>query len=127
MKQQQAYALPALQSGADTLSMHFLTQFMHEFQAQRGDDAYLRIHAAILQTATKSGNAPEVVARALVEQGLRASRESFPGKFVETIEKKGGMPKWNISAVTKQQRELLEFWAVSPLPASGYRQARRSR
>jgi len=128
MKQQPAYSLPAQPpAGADTLTIHFLNQFMHEFQSQRGKDTYLRIYTAISQTATKSGNAPEVVARALVESGLRASRESFPGKFVETIEKKHMTPKWEIASVTPQQRELLEFWGVSPRPANGYTQARRGR
>lgn len=128
MKQQQAYSLPAQPpAGAGTLTIHFLNQFMHEFQRQRGDEAHLRIYAAISQTAVKSGSAPEAVARALVESGLRASKESFPGAFIEAIEKKQMSPQWEIASVTKQQRELLEFWGVSPLPASGYRQARRVR
>ncbi|TAL34847.1 MAG: hypothetical protein EPN97_08275 [Alphaproteobacteria bacterium] len=123
MRQQlQNVSLPALSGNADTLTRHFLTQFMHELQRQRGKDAYFRIYAAIESTAAKTGTPPEVVARALVESGLRAARESFPGKFVAAVEKRGTEPKWNIAAATEQQRELLEFWNAD---VTDYRRERR--
>lgn len=123
MKQVQNYTLPALPATADTLSIHFYTQFMHEFQRQRNADPYFRIYAAIESTAKKSGNAPDVVARSLVESGLRASKESFPGSFVATIEQSSAEPTWHISAATPQQRELAASWGI--VPASGYKRARR--
>ena len=111
MRQQpQTFALPALQGDADTLTRHFLSQFLHEFQRQRGKDTYFRIYTAIENTAAKTGSPPEVVARALVESGLRAAKESFPGKFVANVEKGSHAPKWNIVSTTEQQRELLSFW-----------------
>ena len=122
MRQPQNFSLPALNGNADTLTRHFLTQFLHEFRCQRGKDSYYRIYAAIESTAKKTGSAPELVARSLVESGLRAARESFPGKFVETVEKKSQEPHWNISAMTQQQRALLEFWNT---PVTDYRRARR--
>jgi hypothetical protein len=122
MRQPQSFSLPALNGNADTLTKHFLTQFLHEFQRQRGRDHYYRIYAAIENTAAKTGNAPEVVARSLVESGLRAARESFPGKFVETVERNARAPRWNILSMTAQQRDLLNFWNT---PATDYRQARR--
>jgi hypothetical protein len=124
MRQQlQNVSLPALSGDADTLTRHFLTQFMHEFQRQRGKDTYFRIYAAIESTAAKTGTPPEVVARALVESGLRAARESFPGKFVATVEKRSTEPRWNIGAATEQQRELLDFWNAGSAP--DYRRERR--
>lgn len=123
MRQQQAYTLPALQPAADTLARHFCSQFMHEFQRQPAQDSWYRILTAIETTAKKTGNAPEVVARALVENGLRASKESFPEKFVSAVEDGLAMPRWNIGAVTPQQRELTQFWGVSP--AIGYKKASR--
>jgi hypothetical protein len=108
--QPQSYALPALNSNADTLTRHFLTQFLHEFQSQRGPDTYFRIYTAIEKTAAKTGSPPEIVARCLVESGLRAARESFPGKFVASVEKNALAPKWNLNSTTEQQRELLSFW-----------------
>lgn len=121
-QQNQNFSLPALTGNADTLTRHFLTQFMHEFQRQRGKDTYFRIYSAIENTAAKTGSPPEVVARALVESGLRATRESFPGKFVATVEKNGASPKWNMTAATEQQRELLSFWNAG---VPDYRRERR--
>ncbi|MEZ0223648.1 MAG: hypothetical protein ACAH83_03780 [Alphaproteobacteria bacterium] len=123
MRQQlQNVSLPTLTGNADTLTRHFLTQFMHEFQRQRGKDTYFRIYAAIESTAAKTGSPPEAVARALVESGLRATRESFPGKFVAAVEKNSTAPKWNISATTEQQRELLSYWNAG---VTDYRRERR--
>jgi hypothetical protein len=126
MRQQQPYALPALPPQADTLTIHFLNQFMHEFQSQKIGDANLRIYTAIEQTAGKTGSAPEVVARALVESGLRAARESFPHKFVQTVEHNSVTPRWNLKSATEQQRELLSFWrARAPANVRDYRLAYR--
>jgi hypothetical protein len=122
MKEPQNFSLPAVTGNADTLTRHFLTQFLYEFRSQRGRDSYYRIYTAIENTAKKTGNAPEVVARALVESGLRAARESFPGSFVETVEKKSAEPQWNIGALTPQQRELMSFWNT---PATDYKPVRR--
>lgn len=123
MKQQlQNISLPALTGNADTLTRHFLTQFMHEFQRQRGKDTYFRIYAAIESTAARTGSPPEAVARALVESGLRAARESFPRKFVAAVEKGGAAPKWNIASTTEQQRELLSYWNAG---VTDYRRERR--
>ncbi len=123
MRQQpQNFSLPALNTNADTLTRHFLTQFLHEFQRQRGRDTYFRIYAAIENTAAKTGSPPEIVARALVESGLRAAKESFPGKFVATLENSCHAPKWNLASTTEQQRELLSFWNAG---VSDYRRERR--
>jgi len=121
-QQSQNFSLPTLPRKADTLTRHFLIQFMHEFQSQRGKDPHFRIYAAIESTAAKTGAPPETVARALVESGLRAARESFPGKFVAAVEKGGAAPKWNLASTTEQQRELLSFWNAS---VTDYRRARR--
>lgn len=95
---------------------------MHEFQSQRETDSYFRIYTAIEKTAAKTGNTPEVVARALVESGLRAAKESFPGKFVANIEGSRVSPRWNIGGMTPQQRELISFWSQN---VTGYKQGRR--
>lgn len=121
---QEAYALPALTSGADTLTRHFLMQFMHEFQRQRQTNAGLRIYKAIESTAGKTGSSPEAVARALVETGLRAERHSFPEKFITLVESSALTPRWNISALTSHQRELLDFWRTVPA-VSDYKRVRR--
>ncbi len=120
----QNFSLPSLPANADTLTRHFYAQFMLEFQSQRSTDSYFRIFTAIEKTASKTGNAPEVVARSLVESGLRAARESFPQKFISAIENKSVMPQWNLNAMTPQQRELLSFWSDSQ-NLTGYRQGRR--
>ena len=123
MRQQpRSFSLPALHGNADTLTRHFLTQFLHEFQSQRGTDTYFRIYTAIEKTANKTGSPPEIVARALVESGLRAAKESFPGKFVAQVEKNNNSPKWNLTSTTEQQRELLEFWNAG---VTDYRRERR--
>jgi hypothetical protein len=123
MRQQlQNVSLPTLAGNADTLTRHFLTQFMYEFQRQRGKDTYFRIYAAIESTAAKTGSPPEVVARALVESGLRAARESFPGKFVAAVEKSDAAPKLSIASTTEQQRELLSYWNAG---VTDYRRERR--
>ena len=124
MKSPQAFSLPSLPANADTLTRHFFSQFMLEFQSQRSTDSYFRIYTAIEKTASKTGNAPEVVARALVESGLRASRECFPRNFITAIEKNSVMPKWNFHAMTPQQRELLSFWSAGQ-NLTGYKQGRR--
>ena len=86
------------------------------------DDTYFRIYTAIEKTANKTGSPPEVVARALVESGLRAAKESFPGNFVAQVEKNSHAPKWNLTSTTEQQRELLSFWNAS---VTDYRRERR--
>ncbi len=120
----QNFSLPSLPANADTLTRHFYAQFMLEFQSQRTTDSYFRIYTAIEKTASKTGNAPEIVARALVESGLRASRESFPRQFIASIEKRSVMPKWNLNAMTPQQRELMSFWTEGQ-NLTGYKQGRR--
>lgn len=122
-QQQQVCSLPALLPQADTLTRHFLSQFMHAFQGQRGQDMQLRILQAIETTAARTGTAPEAVARALVESGLRAPRGGFPGRFVALVEGNAAAPKWNLRAITPQQRELLDFWGASA--ATCYKRARR--
>ena len=126
MKTLHEFALPNPATGADTLTKHFCTHFLHEFQSLRTKESYFRIYTAIEKTAAKTGNAPDVVARALVESGLRASKESFPGSFVSAIEQRREMPRWNLAAMTPQQRELMHFWGVSTeYKASDYKRARR--
>ena len=126
MKNPQEFSLPTTPQQADTLTKHFCTHFLHEFQSSRGTDSYFRIYTAIEKTASKTGNAPEVVARALVESGLRASKESFPGSFVSAIEQRRATPHWNLAAATPQQRELLRFWGVTPeYKTSDYKRAAR--
>jgi hypothetical protein len=122
MRQPQNFALPALPANADTLTRHFLTQFLHEFQKQRSTDTYFRIYTAIENTAAKTGSPPEIVARCLVESGLRAARESFPGKFVAAVEKNRHVPTWNLTSATEQQRELLSYWNAG---VSDYRRERK--
>ncbi|HYD17170.1 MAG TPA: hypothetical protein VEF76_01660 [Patescibacteria group bacterium] len=125
MRQQQPYALPHAVPQADTLTKHFLMQFMHEFQRQKAPVAEARIYAAIEQTAGKTGSAPEVVARALVESGLRAPRDSFPHKFVQNVEHSAVQPKWTPKAATEQQRELVHFWWSQDNATTGYKRGYR--
>ena len=125
MKNPQEFSLPALPPQADTLTKHFCTHFLHEFQSSRGTDSYFRIYTAIEKTASKTGNAPDVVARALVESGLRAAKESFPGSFVNAIEQRRATPNWNLAAATPQQRELLNFWGFAAEKSTDYKRARR--
>lgn len=131
MKTPHEFALPTPATGADTLTKHFCTHFLHEFQRQRTKEHYFRIYTAIEKTAAKTGNAPDVVARALVESGLRASKDAFPGSFVTAIEQRREMPRWNLAAMTPQQRELMHFWSAAGAYRSGeykptdYKRARR--
>ena len=88
-----SYSLPSPPVGADALSVHFCKTFLRQFHNLRGDETQ-RILDAIEKTAAMSGHPPEEVAKTLVENGLRAGKESFPGAFVEEMEKGNRMPKW---------------------------------
>ncbi|MEZ0259875.1 MAG: hypothetical protein ACAH80_02635 [Alphaproteobacteria bacterium] len=122
-----AFSLPILEVQADTLTQHFWSQFMHEFQRQRDINPEARILAAISATALRTRSTPEAVARTLVESGLCASRASFPKAFVVQIESRCLRPKWDIGAITLRQRELLDFWNRSSMSYSStdYKPARR--
>jgi hypothetical protein len=117
-----AFSLPVLAVQADTLTQHFWSQFMHEFQRQRDTHPEARILAAISATAQRTRSTPEAVARTLVESGLCAGRACFPKAFVLQIESRRMRPKWDIGAITPRQRELLDFWSR---PSMDYIPARR--
>lgn len=124
MTSPRSYSLPAPPDGANTLTLHFCKTFLHEFQALRGADDYYRIYLAIEKTAALSGHAPELVAKTLVENGLRAGRESFPGAFVQAIESGAHMPHWAAPVSGENHRDLLGFWRK---PLLGHAPANRRR
>lgn len=124
MTSSRSYSLPTPPEGANTLTLHFCKTFMHEFQSLRGADDYYRIYLAIEKTAARSGHAPELVAKTLVENGLRAGRESFPGRFVTAIESGARMPHWAAPVSGENHRELLSFWRK---PLLGHAPANRRR
>lgn len=104
------YSLPAVPEKGSALELHFCKTFLHQFSTLRGRDDNYRIYMAIEKTAALSGHAPEVVAKTLVEQGLRAGRDSFPGAFVEAMETGARMPHWTAPISRENYRELLGLW-----------------
>lgn len=121
---QASYSLPAVPENAGALDVHFCKTFLHQFRALPGADDYYRIYMAIEKTAALSGHAPEMVAKTLVENGLRAGRESFPGAFVEAMETDARMPHWAAPVSRDNHRELLGFWRK---PMIGHAPANRRR
>ena len=119
-----SYSLPAVPEGANTLTLHFCKTFLHQFRTLHGLDDYYRIYMAIEKTAALSGHAPELVAKTLVENGLRAGRESFPGAFVAAMENGARMPHWAAPVSRDNHRELLGFWRK---PMLGHAPANRRR
>jgi hypothetical protein len=120
--------LPVLGKNADTLTRHFHAEFMHAFQGQRGDDETRRVFAAIAGAAQNTGAAPETVAGVLVDSGLRAARQSFPEKFVRTLEGESLAPDWNIAGLSAAQRELAQHWRqnASPLKTAAQKEVVQS-
>ncbi len=104
------YSLPAVPEKASALELHFCKTFLHQFSTLRGRDDNHRIYMAIEKTAALSGHAPEVVAKTLVEQGLRAERDSFPGAFIEAMETGARMPHWAAPVSRENYCELLGLW-----------------
>lgn len=119
-------SLPVLDSGADTLTRHFHAEFMHAFHAQRGMDEERRIYSAIETTARKTGTAPDVVAKTLVDSGLRAGRKSFPHSFITAIENGKPSPSWNIAGLSTHQQELAQAWQKSALAKTHKAATRRA-
>ncbi len=104
-----SYSLPSPPVGADALSVHFCKTFLRQFHNLRGDETQ-RILDAIEKTAAMSGHPPEEVAKTLVENGLRAGKESFPGAFVEEMEKGNRMPKWATPVRPEHHDALMRAW-----------------
>lgn len=108
-----ALTLPHPDEFADTLTRHYHSEFMHTFYGlSHCKDSWARVYIAIGRTAEKTGSAPEAIARALVECGLRAPREFFPEKFVEALEKALKEPGGHRTRLSSAQKELLKSWKV---------------
>lgn len=112
----QTIALPALDGKADTLSRHFYAQFMHAFHAARGKTDETRILRAIETTAKKTGAAADIVAKTLVDCGLRAGQESFPPAFVTAVETGKPSSHWKTATLSAAQHALAQRWK-HPAPA----------
>lgn len=108
--QPRSYNLPAVPEKGSALELHFCKTFLHQFSTLRGRDDNHRIYTAIEKTAALSGHAPEAVAKVLVEQGLRAARESFPEGFISAIESGARLPHWAAPVSRENHRDLLGFW-----------------
>lgn len=104
-----SYSLPSPPVGTNALSVHFCKTFLRQFHNLRGDETQ-RILDAIEKTAAMSGHPPEVVAKTLVENGLRAQKESFPNAFVAEIEKGTQMPRWAMPVGARHHNDLLDMW-----------------
>ena len=104
------FTLPQPDEFADTMSRHYHAEFMQAFYTRTCKDLGLRILMAIENTAERTGSAPEAVARALVECGLRAPKEFLPEKFAGSIEKTARDPDIYRARLSVSQKELLQSW-----------------
>ncbi len=66
--------------------------------------------SAILTTADEAGLSPELIARTLVEAGLRAPMEYFPPVFSQLLQDRRHIPLWSVAALSKAQHALLALW-----------------
>lgn len=103
------YSLPQPPIGTNALNIHFCKTFLRQFHSLHGSDKR-RICTAIEKTAALSGHTPEIVAKTLVENGLRAGRDCFPESFVTQMEKIQPLPAWTMAVQSTHHHELLHLW-----------------
>lgn len=105
-----SFTLPHPDEFADTLVRHYHAEFMHAFYALKNKDVSLRFLLAIEDTAAKTRSTAEVVARALVECGLRAPKNCLPEKFIQALEKAAKNSDIRGARLSTAQKELLQSW-----------------
>ncbi len=82
------------------------------YKILRGHEPSSRVLKAIGLTSEEIGFSPVYIARILVENGLRAPKQSFPHGFIDFVESKSGMDPWAAGAMTYAQNKLAKFWQI---------------
>lgn len=72
----------------------------------------MRVWSAIHKTADLTGNSEGVIAKTLVDYGLRVARASFPQDFLDHIDQLNIRSHSNrIEELPESYADLIEFWA----------------
>lgn len=103
---------PDTVAGAD-YEMEIYVRFMRYLRHSPGKGADLKILSAIQFTADMLNLSDALVAKTLVDLGLRASRRAFPSEYLDHIDRSLMNAGWSIGGLTFPVRALRRYWECS--------------
>ena len=107
-----AITLPKATVPHDAMSMHLCHGFLHHYNGSTASTDQ-RIHKAITTLAQHMATTPAMVARKLVENGLRAGPECFPEDFITELKQRSTVPAWSMNGASASERELMDSWKTA--------------
>lgn len=101
--------LPPSDKNANT-EMEIYARFMRHLRMVPNSQMEIKILSAIQFTADMIDIGDALVAKTLVDLGLRAPRKSFPSAYLEFIDKSLLRTGWEVGGPTKSAAELKIHW-----------------
>lgn len=103
--------LPLAPQGDNVRSeMEIYARFMRHLRLVPNSRIEIKILSAIQFTADMIDISDALVAKTLVDLGLRAPRQSFPMAYLEFVDKSFLRKKWDLGAPNDSLVELQEHW-----------------
>ena len=102
--------LPLPPEAKESSDMEIYARFMRHLRNVPNSRAEIKVLSAIQFTADMLDIGDALVAKTLVDCGLRAPRQSFPAEYLEFIDKSLLRSGWEIGGPTASAAELKAHW-----------------
>lgn len=105
-----ALPLPPCSAPETVAEMDVYARFMRHLRHVPNSRAEIKILSAIQFTADMMDYGDAVVARILVDLGLRAPRVAFPAEFLKFVDQSLMRPRNSVGGASRSLIELRKFW-----------------
>ncbi len=102
--------LPLAPEAADRNDMEIYARFMRHLRTVPNNKAEIKVLSAIQFTADMLDISDALIAKTLVDLGLRAPRKALPSDYLEFIDKSILRSGWEVGGPTKSAAELKLYW-----------------
>ncbi len=93
-----------------TLEMDMYVRFMRHLRHVPNSRGEIKVLSAIQFTADMMDLADALIAKMLVEKGLRAPRAAFPNTYLEHVDKSLMRSGWDIGGPCESTLSLKQYW-----------------
>jgi len=105
---------PMIGKGCENQDRDIIQIFMQSFRIQNHSRGEVRVFQSIAETSDVTGFSDGVVAKTLVDHGLRASRNAFPIEFINHVDRGSLSSTSQLTNYFKTSyRDLKDFWCDS--------------
>ncbi len=101
---------PKSNDSQSKVDMEIYARFMRHLRMVPNSQMEIKILSAIQFTADMLDIGDALVAKTLVDCGLRASRKAFPSDYLEFVDRSLLRTGWHVGGPTSGAVDLKEFW-----------------